>query len=50
VHQFGIIKWCLNTVDARYKHEEGKHTVQGKCSILRCYRRYYIHVPLAFKR
>ena len=22
MHQFGIIKWCLNTVDARYEHEE----------------------------
>jgi len=22
VHQFGIIKKCLDTVDARYKHED----------------------------
>jgi len=22
VHQFGITKKCLDTVDARYKHEE----------------------------
>ena len=26
VHQFGIIKYCLNTVDARYKHEHGNYT------------------------
>jgi len=23
VHQFGVIKECLKTVDARYKHEDG---------------------------
>ena len=23
MHQFGIIKKCLDTVDARYKHEDG---------------------------
>ena len=22
MHEFGIIKQCLNTVDARYKHED----------------------------
>ena len=30
VHQFGIIKKCFDTVDARYKHEEGQCTYKNE--------------------
>jgi hypothetical protein len=30
VHQFAIIKKCLDTVDARYKHEDRRHVVHSE--------------------
>jgi len=41
VHQFGIRKYYLNTVDARYKHEESKIglevKVKNKMSLIKIY-------------
>ena len=37
VHQFGIIKKCLDTVDVRYKHEDvywSSYTSRYSCQIL----------------
>jgi len=36
VHQFGIIKKCIDTVDARYKHEDKQLPVsqEGLCDMV----------------